>query len=279
MAQNLQIKESKPMFNFQTSCSSRATASGDFERGSAALQSLVESMNKRAVFALLIVFMTVLAIPGAARAQVLYGSVVGNVTDPNGAAVPGAKVEVVNLGTRATKSATTDDSGSFSFTDLTPGIYNVTITAASFKKELRETVQVDANKVRRVDAQLQVGQVQETVVIGSGAEMPLQTDRADVNATIDARQVNNLPLFGSVGRNYQSLIYLIPGTTRGTGGFFINQTGTEDNSAAGNPQRSMSFNVNVCKTTQSLTVRASSIHGCQPTLCTCRQARRFKRSI
>ncbi len=180
----------------------------------------------------------------SAHGQVLYGSMVGNVTDPNGAAVPGAKVEVVNLGTRAIKGTTTDDNGSFSFTDLTPGIYNVTVTAASFKKELRETVQVEANKVRRVDAQLQVGQVQETVVIGSGAEMPLQTDRADVNTTLDARQVNNLPLFGSVGRNYQSLIYLIPGTTRGTGGFFINQTGTEDNSAAGNPQRSMSFNVN-----------------------------------
>jgi len=180
----------------------------------------------------------------SAHGQVLYGSMVGNVTDPHGAAVPGAKVQAVNLGTRATKSVTTDENGSFSFTDLTPGLYNVTVSAASFKKELRETVQIEANKVRRLDAQLQVGQVQETVVIGSAAEMPLQTDRADVNATIDARSVNNLPLFGSVGRNYQSLIYLIPGTTRGTGGFFINQTGTEDNSAAGNPQRSMSFNVN-----------------------------------
>ena len=178
------------------------------------------------------------------QGQVLYGSMVGNVTDPNGSAVPGAKVEVVNLGTRATKSTTTDDSGSFSLTDLTPGVYNVTVSAASFKKELRETVQIEANKVRRVDAQLQVGEVQETVVIGAGAEVPLQSDRADVNATLNAREVNNLPLFGSVGRNYQSLIYLIPGTTRGTGGFFINQTGTEDNSAAGNPQRSMSFNVN-----------------------------------
>src|SRR5207237_7029623 len=75
-------------------------------------------------------------------------------------------------------------------------------------------------------------------------DVPLQTDRGDVNITQSARQVNNLPLFGSVGRNYQSLMYLIPGTTRGTGGFFINGSGTEDNSAAGNPQRSMSFNVN-----------------------------------
>lgn len=180
----------------------------------------------------------------SAHGQVLYGSIVGNVTDPNGAAVPGAKVEAVNLGTKATKSTTTDENGSFSLTDLTPGTYSVTVSAASFKKELRETVQVEANKVRRVDAKLQVGEVQETVVIGAAAELPLQTDRADLNATLDARQVNNLPLFGSVGRNYQSLIYLLPGATRGTGGFFINGSGTEDNSAAGNPQRSMSFNIN-----------------------------------
>src|SRR4030095_9520524 len=90
----------------------------------------------------------------SAHGQVLYGSMVGNITDPNGAAVPGAKVEAVNLGTRATKSVTTDDNGSFSFTDLTPGTYNVTISAASFKKEMRDTVQIEDNKVPRVDSQL-----------------------------------------------------------------------------------------------------------------------------
>src|SRR2546430_1226878 len=67
----------------------------------------------------------------SAHGQVLYGSIVGDVSDPNGAAVPGAKVEVVNLGTRATKSTKTDDSGSFSLTDLTPGVYSLTVSAAS----------------------------------------------------------------------------------------------------------------------------------------------------
>src|SRR3954469_1237762 len=93
----------------------------------------------------------------SAHGQVLYGSMVGNVTDPNGAAVPGAKVEVVNVGTKATKIVTTDENSFFSFTDLTPGAYNLTVSAASFKKELRQTVQIEANKVRRIDTQLQVG--------------------------------------------------------------------------------------------------------------------------
>ena len=86
--------------------------------------------------------------------------------------------------------------------------------------------------------------MEETVLVTAGLETTLQTDRADVNVTQTARQINNLPLFGSVGRNYQSMIQLIPGTTRGTGSFFLNANGNgEDNSAAGNPQWSISYNV------------------------------------
>jgi hypothetical protein len=191
----------------------------------------------------LFVLSALLAAPVSSRAQVLYGSVTGNVTDTKGDSVPGAKVDLVETATGAMKSTTTDDRGGYTLSDLKAGVYKVTITRSGFKTELRDDVKVEANKTLRLDAELQVGEMKETVIVTAGQEA-LQTDRADVNATLNAREVNNLPLFGSVGRNYQSLMYLIPGTTRGTGGFFINQTGTEDNSAAGNPQRSMSFNVN-----------------------------------
>src|ERR1043166_3895459 len=91
---------------------------------------------------------------------------------------------------------------------------------------------------------MEVGGVAETVVVTSGQDSLLQTDRGDVNITKTEREINNLPLCGSVGRNYQSLIALIPGTARGTGGFFIGNGAGEDNSAAGNPQRSQSYNIN-----------------------------------
>src|SRR2546425_4969925 len=199
---------------------------------------------RRLAAAVLLTVLTVLIAPTTSRAQVLYGSLVGHVTDPNGAAVPGAKVEVVNVSTQATKSTTTDEDGAYSVTDLVPSVYKLTVAAASFKTALGAAIRIDANMVGRVDVELQVGELKETVVISAATEVPLQADRGDVNVTQSARQVNNLPLFGSVGRNYKSLLYLIPGTARGTGGFFINGSGTEDNSAAGNPQRSMSFNVN-----------------------------------
>lgn len=170
----------------------------------------------------------------AGNAQVLYGSLTGNVQDPSGAAVPGATVEAVNINTGISKSVTTNDQGGFAFSDLQVGVYKVTVSRASFKTLLKEQVRVDANTTQRFDAQLEVGEVKETVTITSDTSDTIQTDRADVNVTQTARQVNDLPLTGSVGRNYQSLMQIVPGA--------IMQG--EQNSAAGSPQRSISFNVN-----------------------------------
>ena len=193
----------------------------------------------------LAVLLLLLLLVPAARAQVLYGSLVGNVTDPNGAAVGGAKVELTNVATGVVSTIMTDDRGTYSLNDLQVGVYKVAISRSSFKTTVNEGLRIDANKTFRFDAQLEIGGLEETVLVTAGQETTLQTDRGDVNVTQTARQINNLPLFGSVGRNYQSMIQLIPGTTRGTGSFFLNATGSgEDNSAAGNPQRSISYNVN-----------------------------------
>ena len=232
------------MFTF-TACPNRTKRTPNLTDRKSEKQSPSARMTLSwSVQCLRLLVITVLLVPTAIRAQVLYGSLVGTVTDPNGAAVSGAKVELTNIATGAVSNTTTDDNGSYKINDLQVGTYKVTITGASFKTTINENVPIEANKTYRYDSKLEVGGVAETVVVTAGQEAALQTDRADVNVTQTARQVNNLPLFGSIGRNYQSLIYLIPGTTRGTGGFFINGSGTEDNSAAGNPQRSMSFNVN-----------------------------------
>ena len=225
------------MFNCNSICQ-RA------EHLEARLNAQAASKRSSIMARLLVLMLLAFLAPQAARSQVLYGSLTGNVTDPKGAAVPGAKVEVTNMGTGETRTAMSDERGGYTLNDLQAGTYRLTVSLASFKTLLKDDIRIEINKLYRFDPQLEVGGVKETVVVTAGQEAALQTDRADVNITQSAGQINNLPLFGSVGRNYQSLIYLIPGTTRGTGGFFINGSGTEDNSAAGNPQRSMSFNVN-----------------------------------
>ena len=192
----------------------------------------------------LLVLMLLAFVVPQAYSQVLYGSLTGNVTDQKDAAVPGAKVEMTNVNTGDIRSVTTDDRGGYTISDLQVGVYKIAVSSASFKTVLNENVRIDANRVYRFDAQLEVGEVKETVVVTAGQEAALQTDRGDVNVTKTDREINNLPLFGSAGRNYQTLISLIPGTARGTGGFFIGNGAGEDNSAAGNPQRSVSYNVN-----------------------------------
>jgi hypothetical protein len=182
---------------------------------------------------MLMLILLAVAMPRTITAQVLYGSLTGNISDQTGAAVAGAKVEVLHVSTGVAKSVLTDERGGYLFSDLQGGIYKVTITAASFKTLAQENVRVDANTLRRLDAQLQVGDVSGAVEVVSTSEA-LQTDRADINIVQTSRQVNDLPLAGSVGRNYQSLMGLVPGAV----------LQGEQNSAAGSPQRSISFNVN-----------------------------------
>ena len=225
------------MFTF-TACPERT-------KRNAHLSSAAQRALKRPAQYLALLVLSVLLLPAATRAQVLYGSLVGNVNDPNGAAVAGAKVDLTNRATGDVTSVNTDERGAYAFHDLQVGVYKISISKSSFKTTLKEDVWIEANKTFRFDAQMEIGGLEETVLITAGMDATLQTDRADVNVTQSTREINNLPLFGSVGRNYQSILQLIPGTTRGTGSFFLNATGSgEDNSAAGNPQRSISYNVN-----------------------------------
>jgi hypothetical protein len=171
--------------------------------------------------------------PCLSHAQVLYGSLTGTVTDSTQAPVPNASVEVVNVNTGATRQGVTNSEGIYLFSDLQPGTYKVTFSAAAFTKIVEQNVIVESNRVRRVNASLQVGQLTESVQV-SGAADVLQTDRADVNVTITTKQVTDLPTTGTSGRNFQSLMTIVPGVIMAG----------EQNSAAGNPQRAISFNVN-----------------------------------
>lgn len=214
------------MFSFIRTCL-RGAQSG------AELSSQANPWRASLMARLMVLLLLTSIVPQAVRSQVLYGSLTGNVVDQKGAAVPGAKVEAKNLGTGVSKEMNSNETGGFQFSDLQPGLYSVTFTLASFKTLIQENVRIEANTVRRVDAELQVADVKETVVVTQSA-VPLQTDRADLNINQTTRQINDLPLTGSLGRNYQSLMALVPGSV-GAG---------EQNSAAGNPQRSISFNVN-----------------------------------
>src|SRR5690348_4986263 len=118
-----------------------------------------------------------------ARAQVLYGSLTGNVSDPSSAAIPNAKVEVLNTGTGIAKQTTTDNRGVYLYTDLQPGTYKITVSAPSFRTTIEENLNIVVNTVRRADFHLQIAQAAETIEVNAATTV-LQTDRADVRAEI-----------------------------------------------------------------------------------------------
>lgn len=182
-----------------------------------------------------LVAIAVLLVAGAhfspVHAQVLYGSVVGSISDQTGAVVPGVNVTITNTETGLERQGSTDASGNFTIQNVLPGTYRVSTSATGFRSITRENVEVAANSVARVDFRLEVGQVTEQITV-SGSAVQLQTDRSDTSTTISTKPIQTLPL--NVYRNYQALINLVPGAT----------PAAFQNSATDTPGRSLSTNVN-----------------------------------
>jgi len=177
-------------------------------------------------------------------AQVLYGSLTGNVTDPSGAAVPGAKVVALDTDTGVIRETNTDERGVFQFANVQSGPYKVTVTASSFQTVVQSGVRVNANEVRRADFTLKIAQTSETIEVSASSTI-LQTDKADVHQEITSTEVAELPYNGGEGRNFQSLLFLIPGA--GIPGTI------EANSEAGNPQRAQTLFMNGVSSTGNST--------------------------
>jgi hypothetical protein len=158
------------------------------------------------------------------------------VSDPAGAAVPSIQVEAVNQETNIKTNSQTDDRGIYHFTNLQQGLYKVTVSAKAFRTFVASNVLVSPNEVRRLDVQLQIAQTTETVEISADAVV-LQTDKADIHSEVTSQEVQDLPYMGGEGKNFQSLLLLLPGaaTTAGSG---------EANSEAGNPQRAITVYMN-----------------------------------
>ncbi|HZR65629.1 MAG TPA: TonB-dependent receptor [Terriglobales bacterium] len=153
------------------------------------------------------------AFASPANAQAVFGSVLGTVTDPQGAAIVGAQVTVTDQNKGTVQTTTTNESGNYSVTHLIPDPYDVKIEAQGFKLAEQKNVTVLADAGSRVDIQLQLGATTEAVEVTSEAPQ-LKTDRADVATTFNARYVEDLPI---LNRNFTTLQLLAPGSQRMVG--------------------------------------------------------------
>lgn len=143
-----------------------------------------------------------------ARAQSVYGSVFGTVTDKTGAAVPGATVTVTDESKGTIVNVTSNASGDYVVEHLIPDVYDLKVTAKGFKTFAAKGVSVEANAAPRIDPTLEIGGAETTVEVNADTEPELKTDRADVSTTFDQQQVSSLPIGD---QNFTNLQLLLPG--------------------------------------------------------------------
>jgi hypothetical protein len=144
-----------------------------------------------------------------AQTQAINGSVRGRVTDPTGAPVPGAGISVENVATDFTRDAVSNQEGYFVIPNLPIGTYTVVIKKEGFEQQRRPGVILDAGTEAVLDAALAVGSISTTVEVTGGAPV-IEPSRVDTGRTIDAMEVENLPL---TSRNPYNFVLFQPGVS------------------------------------------------------------------
>jgi hypothetical protein len=163
----------------------------------------------------------------AGEAQtVTSGTVIGTVTDPSGAAVANAVVSLRNRATNNLATQNTNDAGQYTFVNVTPGEYEITVRKDGFRTADISSLTVEVGKSRNVDVKLELGVASESVTVTTEARVELQTTDAQVGNVVGGTQLVRLP---TLQRDAAELLTLQPGTTpydTTANGGFGNQGGT-----------------------------------------------------
>jgi len=199
----------------------------------------MKQSRRRLIFGLSILSIILFSAGVSVFGQATTGSIVGFVTDPNGAAVPGATVTAKNEATGvATSNFVTTSEGRFAITNLIPGTYSITVGAPGFKTKTVSNINIRLGLQSDVNVGLEVGQPTETITVVAGADEVAQTT-SEISSNFDRRKVSELPT-NAVGSGIDTLALTVPGVTPGFGN--VNSNGTTL-SVNGNRARSNNFTI------------------------------------
>src|SRR3569833_3093871 len=170
----------------------------------------------------LLVVLAVFGTCSTAFAQ--QATVVGTVTDPAGAALPNVNITVTNAESSVAKSIQTNSAGQYVIPDLNIGHYNVKAEATGFKTIEQKNIALEVGARDRIDLQLQVGEVQETVTVEANT-LRVQTDSGEQSSVITGQQIS---LISVCGRSMYQLAALVPGASCkiGSGGMSAGEVNT-----------------------------------------------------
>jgi outer membrane receptor protein involved in Fe transport len=146
--------------------------------------------------------------PAIAQTQITTGTIQGVIQDANGAALPGASVELKNIDTNFMRTTTSDEDGRFVAPQLPSGRYNLTISKTGFATLVVEKADLTVGQAMNLPLTMKVSAVQETVTIT--ATPTVDTVKTESSTTIDEKTVNTTPI---LGRKFEDLLTLTPGVS------------------------------------------------------------------
>jgi outer membrane receptor protein involved in Fe transport len=152
-------------------------------------------------------YLLLLLASAVALAQSPTATLVGDVKDPTGAAVPGAEIRVRNTATNDVRTTRSTDLGQFTVVNLLPGVYEVTAQNPGFQKLVETGIELFVDQTARVSLSMRVGDVSESVEV-TAALAPLNTENATKGEVIVSQEMQEMPLNG---RDFTDLAYLVPG--------------------------------------------------------------------
>ena len=182
-------------------------------------------MQKR--FVAFLIAVLVAAGAGVATAQERFGGLTGIVTDASGAVLPGATVTITSKNTGAARTLVTGGDGLYSVPDLDPGKYSMVVELSGFSKVSFDDIAVSLGKTLKLDAQLKVGDMTETVQVQADARPAIDSRSTLVSHNVTAEEIDRLPK----GRSFQSLAMTAPSVNSGEieGGFQVNGASGAEN--------------------------------------------------
>ncbi|MEW5977076.1 MAG: TonB-dependent receptor [Acidobacteriota bacterium] len=170
---------------------------------------------RRQLFPVSALFLLLFGIAIDSGAQAIQSTVLGTVTDPSGAVVAGANVTVKNEGTSFERTMLTDENGDYRIAGLEAGSYQVTVAMTGFKTSIRSSIRLDASQIKRVDANLEVGETTTTVeVVGDVGH--LETETSSLSNIKTSQDFVQLPQ-SVYGRGWPNVVFVTAGVQSGDG--------------------------------------------------------------
>ncbi len=170
--------------------------------------SIARPHRQRACLAVLAALMLVAASAGLQAQTYTGGGIGGQITDSAGKAVAGATVEAKEIATQTSAATASNSQGEYEIERLKPGVYQVTISAAGFKSEVVQSIQVQLDRTFRLDKQLTLGSASETVSVVA-TDTSINYDSPEISTTLGSEEVSELPLVTQEGRGRSPYLFAV----------------------------------------------------------------------